>query len=594
MDSAQLGLRVGLEIHQQLSTRRKLFCSCPLAKSDELPLEIQRKLRAVVGELGAVDRAAQYEFLRNRSFVYRANSESSCLVEKDEDPPKRISEEALRIALQACRLLGCDVVDELYVMRKTVVDGSAVSGFQRTALIGMNGAIETSHGSMRISSVCLEEDSAPPVKKQGDVVEYRLDRLGTPLIEIATGADMHTPAQVRETAEKLGLLLRSLNVVRGIGSIRQDVNVSIKGGARVEIKGFQELERIEKLVENEAARQLALLGIQKELQRRGVRTVSAVPTDVTDSFRKTKNTLFRSLLAEGRIIAFALPQFSGLAELMCGGHSFGRELSHYAAAHGCGITHSDENSAPEFQELRKQLRASPRDLLVIVAGKNPEAAAAAVIDRAAYCLKGVPEETRVAHGIDSVYTRPLPGADRIYPETDVPPVRVTPEFLSAELPKTLIEEEAALEKILPKEMAKQLVTSRYFPWFSDFRKTFSLDAVFLATTLLSTMKEVRRKGFDTGKLGKDEIGSLLRLVEKGMIPKKAMQDAMILLIEGRSIAEVQERFSTLDEQELHTIVARIVKAHKGKSDAALMGIVMAEVKGRADGRVVARILAGAR
>src|SRR3989344_5212310 len=208
LNYSELGMKAGLEIHQQLASGTKLFCRCPIGKSENFPVEVRRKMVPVQSELGDEDPAALFEYFRNRTFVYKADPATSCLVELDEIPPRPVSESALRTALQVSRLLNCNLVDEIYFMRKAVIDGSAVSGFQRTGLIATNGSIDTSFGTVKIETVNLEEDSAPAVSK-GDVTEYRLDRLGVPLVEIATDASMHTPQQVKEVAEKIGTMLRA-------------------------------------------------------------------------------------------------------------------------------------------------------------------------------------------------------------------------------------------------------------------------------------------------------------------------------------------------------------------------------------------------
>jgi glutamyl-tRNA(Gln) amidotransferase subunit E len=267
MDYSKLGLKVGLEIHQQLNSGSKLFCRCPLVKAEDFPLEIRRKMNPVQSELGEDDPAALFEYLRNRTFIYKANTNSSCLIEMDESPPLPVNENALKMVVQLSKLMNCKLVDEIYFMRKTVIDGSAVSGFQRTGLIATDGFIETSFGRLGVQTISLEEDSAPALSK-GESIEYRLDRLGTPLIEIATDPDIHTPGQAKEAATIIGTLLRSVYVVRGIGSIRQDVNISITGGSRVEIKGFQELDKIPELVENEVKRQSFLVEVKNELKKR--------------------------------------------------------------------------------------------------------------------------------------------------------------------------------------------------------------------------------------------------------------------------------------------------------------------------------------
>ncbi|MDD5177856.1 MAG: Glu-tRNA(Gln) amidotransferase subunit GatE [Candidatus Nanoarchaeia archaeon] len=258
VDYKELGFKAGLEIHQQIEGR-KLFCHCPaLVNDDNLSdVKFKRKLRAIAGETGKVDKAAEFEMSKDKEVFYEACSSSSCLVEYDEEPPHELNKEALEVALQIALLMNCKVVDKIQFMRKTVIDGSNVSGFQRTALIGNDGFIETNKGKVKIETICLEEEAAKKIKEEENKITYRLDRLGVGLIEIATSPDIRDPEHAKEVASIIGMMLRSTGrVKRGIGSIRQDVNVSIKGHERVEIKGFQDLRNIPKTIENEIHRQL--------------------------------------------------------------------------------------------------------------------------------------------------------------------------------------------------------------------------------------------------------------------------------------------------------------------------------------------------
>ncbi len=595
MDYTKLGLRVGLEIHQQLATKTKLFCRCPVMRSEELPISLRRKLRSVASELGDIDPAAQYEYIRDRNFVYRANPESSCLVESDEDPPKDLNMEALHTAIQVCKLLDCEIVDELHVMRKTVIDGSSVSGFQRTVLVGTNGSIDTSMGKVGIGTVCLEEDSATKISEKGNTIEYRLDRLGIPLIEIATDSSIKTPEHAHEVAEKLGLILRSLNVVRGIGSIRQDVNISIRGGARVEIKGFQELGKIANLVENEAQRQAALLRVKEELHKRGVKDIKEQAKDVTDIFKETKNNMLRKFIEDDRkIYAAKLSGFSGILKESLGAHTLGRELSFYAEAYGGGIIHSDEdvnkhNISNEFITLRKRLPVGERDIIFICAG--PEKSAIAVIDRAKYCLIGVPEETRASIDSGSRFIRPLPGSGRMYPETDVKPLRITSEMRKVILPKTLVEAKEELSKKLPSDLADQMVKSRLYPYYQATRENHpEIDPVFVANVFLSILKDLKRSGHDVDKISKDDVGILFSMIEKNEIPKSSMREALIMLTEGKDINTVKKSMSSMTEEEVRKIISDAIKRNSGKNESVLMGIIMSKTGGRADGAHVARLL----
>jgi glutamyl-tRNA(Gln) amidotransferase subunit E len=242
----KIGFKCGIEIHNRLNTKTKLFCNCNPNFSEAKPVEIiKRKLRAVAGELGQVDVAAIYEYLRDRNFLYQCYSDETCLKETDEEPPNSINKEALEVALQVALLLKAEIPDEIHIMRKTVIDGSNTCGFQRTAVVGLDGLLETSLGRVRITNICLEEESSGIVSDEESDITYRLDRLGIPLIEIGTAPDIKNPEHAREVAEKLGMIIRSTGKSqRGIGVTRQDINVSVAKGARVEIKGVQNLDLI--------------------------------------------------------------------------------------------------------------------------------------------------------------------------------------------------------------------------------------------------------------------------------------------------------------------------------------------------------------
>ncbi|MBI4170386.1 MAG: Glu-tRNA(Gln) amidotransferase subunit GatE [Candidatus Aenigmarchaeota archaeon] len=595
-DYKALGLRAGLEIHKQLDAGHKLFCRCPIKKSEDFPLSITRRLRPAAGELDVVDPAAIYEFLRNKKFVYKHNPESTCLIELDEKPPDPVNPAALETVLKISRMLGAQIVDEVHVMRKTIIDGSSVSGFQRTALIAMNGSLETSFGEVGIRTISLEEDSATALQKGHDFIEYRLDRLGVPLVEIATSAEMHTPQQAKEVAESLGMLLRSFPVVRGIGSIRQDVNVSIESGARVEIKGFQELEKIPQLVENEVKRQTALLEIKEELHRRGLKELKEKPKDVTALFRDTRASFIERIIASnGRVFALKLPKFAGLLRKGCGDRTFGKELAAYAEAYGFGgIIHSDEDLnkyklTQDFARLKKELKIQEQDLVLILAGHdNVEKAMNTILERARHCLIGVPEETRVADGMGSKYTRPLPGSGRLYPESDIPAIRIDKNYVAKlKLPKTLKEIKEELSEELTEELAKQLVRSRYFPLFEEF-KNFGPRIV--ATTFLSTFTDLRRRGFPIEKITRDHLFKVFSLVQKGKFSKTALPQIFEQLASGVDVDEVISKFETLSKEEIEKAVKSIVAKNTGKSESVIIGLVMQQLRGRADGRLVAELV----
>lgn len=591
MDYSSLGLKIGLEIHQQLASGSKLFCGCRVSfttedKQQDFPIAVRRKLRPVAGETGVTDVSALYEFLRDRTFVYRMNPDTSCLVETDEQPPKPVNRKALHTALQICKLLGCKVLDEIHFMRKTVIDGSAVSGFQRTAFVGMNGYINTSLGNIAVKSVSLEEDSAVPLAAPNGGIEYRLDRLGIPLVEIATSSDIKSPEHAKEVAEELGALLRSTDVVRGIGSIRQDINISIENGARIELKGFQELDRIPDAIENEIKRQLSLLEIKKELLGRGARVFEPNARIVTHIFDGTKCLFVRKILERGGVVvAGKLPVFSGLLKIQCGDRSLGKELSDHAI--GSGIIHSDEDLKKyaleeEFKALKHELGCRERDAIFIIAGSNPLGAASMVFERANHCLVGVPEETRVAEGTGSRYTRPLPGAGRMYPESDIQPIKIERKYLeSVSIPKTLSQIRKELSVMMPEELAAQIVRSRHFKSFETLSSRH--DPVLVATIFTSYFKDLSRRRLEPEAISIGDIERMLSSVKDGTVPKDAVPQILEKLSSGENVVRVISSYSTVSDVEIRAAVKEAVAQNPGKKESVIMGIVMQKFRGRVSG-----------
>lgn len=426
-DYEDLGLVAGLEIHQQLDTETKLFCGCPtdLREPDEATRTFTRFLHPTKSELGELDDAALEESRVEREFEYLAY-DSTCLVEEDDEPPHELDHEARTVAMQIAELLDMNVVDEAHVMRKLVIDGSNTSGFQRSSLIAQEGEIQTEDGPVSVVDLMLEEESAQRVEERDDGVLYSLDRLGIPLVEIGTGPDISSPEQAREAAQTIGMLLRSTGKVkRGLGTIRQDVNVSIADGARVEIKGVQALDQIDEIVRFEVGRQAELVEIRDELQSRDA-SVGGV-ADVTDVFEDSDSGVIRGALdAGGKVTAVPLYGFDGLVgrELQPD-RRLGTELSDHAKRHGAGgIFHTDELPAygvteAEVESLREAVDAGPEDAVAIVADdpETADLAIDAVAERAEVAIEEVPEETRGANDDGTTrYLRPLPGAARMYPE----------------------------------------------------------------------------------------------------------------------------------------------------------------------------------
>jgi len=575
MDLQKLGFKSGLEIHQRLDTN-KLFCGCYCDPNKPLPSgttsTIRRRLRAVVGELGQVDRAASFETAREREFEYVVPNSVACLVETDDEPPHEINRDALAVALQVALLLNAKPVDEIQVMRKTVVDGSAVSGFQRTALIATGGFIETSKGKVGIPTICLEEESAGIVEKKAEksadgrekeVAVYRLDRLGIPLVEIATDATITDGGHARETAEKIGALLRATGKVqRGLGTIRQDLNVSIAEGGRCEIKGAQELKDLEALVDGEARRQAGLVEIRKELQERKA-SLPASPQikSVSDSLNGVKEGFVSKMLASGAVaMGIRLEGFAGLlGKELLPDHRFGTELSDYAkAAAGVkGIIHSDEDpekygfDGETVAGIMKELGTTKNDAWVLVVADEATAARAlgAVFERAGMALREVPKETRRAEGVSSHYMRPLPGGARMYPETDAPSFVVKKAWvdeLEKSLPKRSEERLEHYRQLgLNDELAVRLAKSSQFLAFEALVAESGAGATMVATALLETIPSLRREGVAVDLVKIADFAAVLRLYSEDRITRVAVSEFLRNLAKGVPLSVLEKDASLL-------------------------------------------------
>jgi len=617
LDYPALGLICGIEIHQQLDTAHKLFCGCPTRhrEVEESNFEFFRYLRPSRSELGEIDRAALEEVLVSRKFLYKSY-DSTCLVEADEEPPAEVNPEALEISLIIARLLNIKIVDQLEVMRKMVIDGSNTSGFQRTAYVGSDGWIETSAGRVGIGVLCLEEEAARIIDDRGDSLVYSLDRLGIPLVEIGTAPDIVSPAHAREVASYLGMILRSTGrVKRGLGTIRQDVNVSIKDGARVEIKGVQALNLVDKVVEFEALRQKRLLEIKEELIRRLARVDPAV-NDVTDLFAKTgSKVLTRSLEKGGVILACHLVGFAGLVgREIQPDRRLGSEMSDRAKRAGVGgIFHTDELpaygvTAEEVEAVRRALGAADGDAVVMVTGPRDRAekAIAAVRVRAFEALSCVPEETRRAlpDGC-SEYMRPLPGSARMYPETDVPSVAITEEMLSVlKMPELFAArtDRFVKEYGLSTEQARVMAASANYSLFEEVLKSYPALPPSIAVRTLETMPiELAREGVPVSNLTDQHYRDGFSLLARGSLAKEGLAGLLRLLAEhpemtadeAAGAAGLAGVDSSEVEKAVHAVVAAKADLVRSKGDRAmgpLMGLVMKELRGKADGGVVSAIL----
>lgn len=524
-----LGLISGLEVHRQLDTERKLFCNCPAVRtySDNYDAEILRHMRPTLSELGEYDPTALMEFKTRKEIIYRLCRDTVCTYEMDDAPPFGLNRDALERALVLGVMLNLSLVDELHIARKQYLDGSIPTGFQRTAIVGINGYIMCNGRRIRIRQLGLEEDACREVSDRGHVRTYMTDRLSIPLVEVVTESDMQTPAEVAQVAAVIQRLCHLSGVVRtGLGKVRQDVNVSIRGGARVEIKGVPRIRQIPALVHFEALRQKALLEVRETLKGRGV-TADAFATDmdVTDLARKHPHAVFAALRHGGKARAIVLRRCAGiLSHPTAPGRTFGSEVSDRIRVVACidRLPNMASSDDPEsfslismFDAIRMKTGADSGDAVVVTAGpdRDVETAIGEIRLRLLEALQGVTRETRKAlpQGV-TCFERLLPGPDRMYPDTDLPPVVLTAsDFERAQkaAPRPLWEKERVYEELgLSRQQIERLFTTDTFKLFDEALLHVKLKPTILAYILLDWVLALRRLKVDVSSLNLELLVSL--------------------------------------------------------------------------------------
>jgi len=623
IDYDKLGLKVGLEIHQQLDTSAKLFCKCkPELFKEEPEITFLRKLRPTQSELGQIDPAAYFEFQKGVKILYEANTATSCLVEMDEEPPHPLNMEAVEIALTVALMIKAKSVDEIHVMRKTVIDGSNTTGFQRTCVVALNGVVRVGEKIVPIEHVSLEEDAARKMgEEEGNIIRYRIDRLGIPLIEVTTAPVINSPKEAGEIALAIGTILRATGrVKRGLGTIRQDINISIPNGALIEIKGLQELELLPLVVEYEVQRQLNLIKISEELKKGGVKgeEIKEEFFDVTDAFKQTKCKVIRKALDKNQqVLAVRLPKFKGfLKRELMPNFRLGTEMADRARFWGRvgGIFHTDELpaygiTAEEIENLRKATEAKEQDAIVFVSDspENSKDALKAVTERVREAIKGVPEETRAPNPEGTTrYMRPRPGAARMYPETDIPPAQITEDYIrkiSLQLPEPPEKKFNRLmrEYKLNQKLVKQILDSEYGELFEVIVRESSVSSTTVAAFLTEAMKALKRDGVQVDKISDNQIREIFKHVDSGELTKEAISNVAIWLSKHEN-ASVNEAIASLElkmisKEALEKIIEEVIEKNKDliKERGAgvfgpLMGMVMKEVRGKASVQLVSQLL----
>jgi len=618
-DYAAMGFRSGLEIHQQLDTAKKLFCRCPVEPyTEEFHAEILRHMRPTLSELGEYDGTALMEFKTKKEIIYQIHQDTVCTYEMDDTPPFELNEEALDIALEITMLLSCNLVSEVHIARKQYLDGSIPTGFQRTTILGVDGWIPYRDRRIGIKQLGLEEDACREVSDVGHMRTYRTGRLGIPLIETVTYPDMRTPEEVGDVAQIIRWLTRATGKVRrGIGAARQDVNVSVEGGRRVEIKGVSRIPLIPLLVHNEAFRQLALLDIKSELERRKITqsTFKSDKYDVTGIIKETQyDPLARALDKQPQIRAVVLRGFKGILKTRTQPETtFAKEISDRVRVIACldicpNIAHSDMEgetlSSTTWSKIKKHTRTGDNDTVVIVwgEGRDVETASEEIAIRAKEATDGVPNETRQAFpdGTNG-FERILPGPDRMYPDTDLPPLAITEEHMEqirSRLPETPWDrEERYLEMGLSPTAAHLMSTADEKDLFDKAAAGGTYTPQQLASFMLNKLRWMKRAG-TVPNLDDDTFMATVNEAGKRKLPAETIP----LLIEmtcGNLKNEASQAAEDLGfsgitalKGDITSMVRRIerppIEAEKLKH--YLMGKIMKRYRGKVEGRDVSELL----
>jgi glutamyl-tRNA(Gln) amidotransferase subunit E len=613
-DYAKVGFKSGLEIHQQLLTDKKLFCRCPAGRySTHYDAEILRHMRPTLSELGVYDGTALMEFKTKKEITYRINRETVCTYEMDDTPPFLINEDALDIALGIGILFNCNLVDELHIARKQYLDGSIPTGFQRTAIYALNGKIPYKDREVKIVQMSIEEDACREVADMGHDRIYLTDRLGMPLIETVTGPDMRTPQEVAEVARLCSKLVRSTSKVRrGMGAAREDVNVSVSGGTRVEIKGVSQINDIPLLTYNEAQRQWNLLRLREELKRRGITTETfrAETFDITNILKKPHYIPIKSSLEGGAILKCVL--LKGFSELLHWQTQtntyFSKEISDRVRVIAClttipNLIHSDSKgdtiTSSEWQKIKKFTSAKDEDTIVIVWGNEEDAETAAneIIIRAKEATIGIPSETRQAlsDGTNG-FERILPGADRMYPDTDLPPKRIPDErieHIRGWIPEHFWEREKWYRELkIPEDTIEELSISPYAELFKKAVKEWDVNPVFTAVLLIQFPKRLKKKGYDIDILNEEIFSEVLSAYKENKITRDGILPLLENIISlGVFFDELlpipctnNELVKTVDESDNQLKKIRLYK--KENRAKVLMGFAMQKLRGRIPGKDV--------
>jgi len=615
VDKKNYELKVGLEIHQQLASSTKLFCNCNGFNVNGNEVYFKRILRPTQSELGKTDPAALFESKKSKQMNYIADTNTSCLVEADEEPPHEISQEALDIALTISYLLGSEPVDEIHVMRKLVIDGSNTTGFQRTVIIATGGELHVQDLTVPVLSISLEEDASRIINKNKEESTYSLDRLSIPLIEITLAPMKFKKEETEKIALTLGRLMRTTGkVARGIGTIRQDVNISIDGKNIIEVKGVQQLNILTDIIEFENQRQSNLIKIKEKLIERGIKedNFNIKSTEITNIFNNTNSKLIKKVLeGNGKIIAIKAPKFRGLiGKEDHKGTRLGRDISSLVKFFGFGgIFHSDELpnygiTEDECKRVTDKLENEKDDGFIILTGdaENMDVAVKSIENRLLQCIIGIPAETRMPteDGMTN-FMRPRPGSARMYPETDIIPVKIYEEkriAIKESLPRSYEEQiDNYKQNIgLNDKLSVQIFDSRYKGLFEKLIKEVNIPANYIAAQLTETMIKLSRNKLNVTRITDIELGKIFKEIESGIIAKESFETIIEDMCRNdKKIDEIinEMKENRLTDKDIEKIILKIIDMKKeiikekgNDSFSILMGEAMKQLRGKVDGKIV--------
>lgn len=553
-DYDRIGFMSGLEVHQQLLTQKKLFCNCPAGvyhESDDYDAELIRHMRPTLSELGEYDGTALMEFRTKKEIVYRVKNETTCTYEVDDTPPFPLNREALKIAIEISLLSKLNIVGEVHITRKQYLDGSIPTGFQRTAIIGVEGEIPLKHKTIRLIQLSIEEDACREISDIGHVRTYKTDRLGMPLIETVTYPDCQNPDEVKEACDYIRFLNRSTGKVRtGIGAGREDVNVSCRGGSRVEIKGVSHTKWIPELTHNECFRQWALLAIREEIRKRALKpeTWTAQAEQLRfHSFSLTFPPLVAAKKLHHRILAVNLPGFKGiLSHFTQPGKMFADELSERLKVIAClekpNMIHSEELdpviSKDDLEKIRIILGSAPDDAQLIIWGPEDDMKTAieTIDERCKMAFEGVPNETRKSfEDGTTIFERVLPGADRMYPDTDSAPIPLEDDYielLKKQLPEEVISRYHKMQQWgIPEDTYTYIFKKNLFPLIERIIIELGINPRFVGTFFGHKFKFVEGHHTKSGAFSFDVIYSLFKFINDEKLAPEIIYKIMPVIYE---------------------------------------------------------------